>query len=166
VAAPKYLKNNAGVLTEVAASETSGTEVIVATNSSGQIDLSFMPTGIGPDTVSVVASEALAAGDFVNIYNNTGTANCRKADASTTGKQAHGFVLSSVSMSGTALVYLSGINTQVTGATPGDVFLSDSTPGGFTSTAPTSSGHIVQNIGNAVGATKIQFDPDPVIVLA
>ena len=166
MAAPKYIKNVSGVLTEQAASESSGSEVIVATNSSGQIDISFMPTGIGPDTVSLVTSEALSAGDFVNVYDNAGTPNCRKADASTTGKQAHGFVLSSVTSGGTALVYLGGINTQVTGATAGDVFLSDTTPGGFTSTAPTTAGHIVQNIGNAVAATKIQFDPDPVIVLA
>jgi hypothetical protein len=166
MAAPKYLKNVNGVLTEQAASESSGSEVIVATNSSGQIDISFMPTGIGPDTVSILASEALSAGDFVNIYDNSGTPNCRKADASTTGKEAHGFVLASVSSGGTATVYLAGLNTQVTGATAGNVFLSDSTPGGFTSTAPSTSGHIVQNIGNAVAATKIQFDPDLVIVLA
>lgn len=166
MAAPKYLKNNGGVLTEVPASETSSAEVIVATGSSGLIDISFMPTGIGPDTVTVVASEALSAGDFVNVYNNSGTPGVRKADGSSTGKRAHGFVLAAVTNGGNALVYLSGLNTQVTGATAGDVFLSDSTPGGFTATAPTTSGHIVQLIGNAVAATKIQFDPMQVIVLA
>jgi hypothetical protein len=166
VSAPKYLKNVSGVITEQAASESSASEVIVATNSSGQIDISFMPSGIGPDTASVLASEALSAGNLVNIYNNAGTANCRKADGSTTGKIAHGFVLASVSSGGTATVYLSGLNTSVTGLTPGQAFLSDSTPGASTATAPTTAGHTVQKVGIAVSATALQFDPGEPITLA
>lgn len=166
MSAPKYLKNVSGVITEQAASESSASEVIVATNSSGQIDISFMPSGIGPDTASVLASEALSAGNLVNIYNNAGTANCRKADGSTTGKIAHGFVLASVSSGGTATVYLSGLNTSVTGLTPGQAFLSDSTPGASTATAPTTAGHTVQKVGIAVSATALQFDPGEPITLA
>ena len=150
MSAPKYLKNVSGVITEQAASESSASEVIVATNSSGQIDISFMPSGI----------------NLVNIYNNAGTANCRKADGSTTGKIAHGFVLASVSSGGTATVYLSGLNTSVTGLTPGQAFLSDSTPGASTATAPTTAGHTVQKVGIAVSATALQFDPGEPITLA
>jgi hypothetical protein len=73
-----------------------------------------MPTGIGADTASITASEALAAGDLVNIYDSTG-AKCRKADASTSGKEAHGFVLAAVESAASATVYFEGSNTQVTG---------------------------------------------------
>lgn len=166
MAAPKYLKNVSGVLTEQAASETGGTEVIVATNSSGQIDISVMPTGIGPDIAVIVASEALSSGNLVNIYSNAGTANCRKADGSTTGKVAHGFVLASVTSGGNASVYLSGLNTAVTGLTPGPQFLSDATPGASVAAAPTTSGHTVQKVGIAVSATALQFDPGEPITLA
>src|SRR5687768_2697758 len=40
----------------------------VLLNGSGQLDPTVMPTGVGADTASVLASENLAAGDIVNIY--------------------------------------------------------------------------------------------------
>ncbi len=166
MAAPKYIKNVSGVLTEQPASETSDTEVIIATGPDGKIDISFMPSGIGPDTTQIVASEALSAGNLVNIYNNAGTANCRKADGSTTGKVAHGFVLAAVAGTATATVYLAGLNTAVTGLTSGPQFLSDTTPGASIAAAPTTAGHTVQKVGVAVSATALQFDPGEPITLA
>lgn len=166
MAAPKYLKNVNGVLTEQAASEISAVEAVVATGADGKIDISFMPTGIGADTVQITASEALSGGDLVNIYNNAGTASVRKADGSTTGKVAHGFVLAAVASAATATVYLAGLNTAVTGLTPGPQFLSDTTPGGSTDTAPTTAGHTVQSVGVAVSATALQFAPSDPITLA
>jgi hypothetical protein len=111
----------------------------------------------------IAASEALAAGDFVNIYSSSG-AKCRKADASTAGKEAHGFVLASVESAANATVYFEGTNTQVTGQTPGPVFLS-ATPGLATSTAPSSSGNVVQRIGFAIATTAINFQCQLPIVL-
>lgn len=165
MAAPKYIKNNAGILTEQAASETSSPEVVVATLASGLLDVSFMPVGIGPVTASVVTSENLAAGDLVNIYNNAGTANARKADASTT-KPAHGFVLASVTSPAAAVVYFDDFDTAVTGLTPGLQFLSDTTPGKCTTTVPSGAGHIVQQVGVATTATSLMFDINPYYVLA
>jgi hypothetical protein len=124
----------------------------------------MMPTGIGADTALIAATEALAAGDFVNVYNSSG-AKCRKADASTAGKEAHGFVLAAVDSGNNATVYFEGTNTQVTGHTPGVVFLS-ATPGLATTTAPSSAGNVVQRIGFATGATAINFQSQVPIVLA
>lgn len=135
-------------------------------DSTGRLDQSTMPVGIVPETASVVASEALADGDFVNIWNNAGTANVRKADASVSGKPAHGFVLAAVSSAATALVYLEGSNTHLTGLTAGDVFLSASTPGGSQSSAPTGSGQSIQQIGVATSATTIKFEPKSPVILA
>jgi hypothetical protein len=101
----------------------------------------------------------------VNIYDSTG-AKARKADAGSAGKEAHGFVLSAVTSGENALVYFEGPNTQVTGATPGVVFLSATTPGGFTSTAPNTAGHVVQRIGVATSATSINYEHSQPIVLA
>src|SRR5687768_3186062 len=155
MAARKYLKNNAGSVTEeqaVASSAGAGDEgkipalnangvldativnskassagagesgKLVQLDGSGRIDNTMMPVGIGADTALITASEALAAGDFVNIWNSTG-AKVRKADA-TTEKPAHGFVLAAVSSGAQATVYFEGTNTGVTGQTPGGVFLS------------------------------------------
>lgn len=165
MAAPKYIKNASGVLTEQAAAVVSAADSIVATGAGGVIDVSFLPSGVGPDTVVITASEALSAGDFVNIWNSTGV-KVRKADASASGKRAHGFVLAAVSSSAAATVYLAGVNDQVTSVTIADQWLSVTTPGGFQATAPTVAGQVSQKIGVAVSTTKISYQPQPEIVLA
>lgn len=137
---------------------------VVALDGSGRIDSTMMPVGVGADTQVVVASEALAAGDFVNIWNSTG-AKARKADATVAGKEAHGFVLAVVANAGNATVYFEGTNTGVTGQTPGTVFLSI-TAGIATTTAPVAAGNVVQRIGMAVSATSINFQSQPPITLA
>ena len=168
MAGDKYIYNNAGTLTEKAATQSSAgagdAGKVVALNASGEVDITMMPTGIGADTASVEASENLAAGDFVNIYNDSG-AKCRKADATTAGKQAHGFVLAGVTSGANATIYFEGTNTQVTGATAGTVFLS-ATAGTFTSTAPLAAGNVIQRIGVATSATTINVEVGQPIVLA
>jgi hypothetical protein len=169
MAGDKFLYNNAGTITEKAATVTSAgvgnAGNITALDSTGHLDNSVMPTGIGADTQAITASEALAAGDLVNIWNSTG-AKARKADGSVAGKEAHGFVLAAVASAATATVYFTGTDTQVTGATPGVVFLSAATPGGFTSTAPSGTGQTIQRVGVATGTTTLNFKPGTPIVLA
>lgn len=138
--------------------------VVVALDGSGRIDSTMMPVGIGADTQSITASEALAAGDMVNIWNSTG-AKARKADATVAGKEAHGFVLASVSNGAQATVYFEGTDTAVTGLTPGRLFLS-TTAGLATSTAPSGTGNIVQRVGFAVSATAMNFQSQTPITLA
>jgi hypothetical protein len=164
----KYIYNNAGILTEKASIQSSAgagdAGKIPALDASGRIDNSMMPTGIGADTAAITASEALAAGDLVNVWNSSG-AKVRKADATTAGKEAHGFVLAAVSSGATATVYFEGSNTQVTGLTPGVQYLS-TTPGTASSTAPSGSGNVVQRVGFATAATALNFDSGTPIVLA
>ncbi|QEL64794.1 hypothetical protein OTERR_13180 [Oryzomicrobium terrae] len=196
--AKKFIKNNAGQLTEEAALTTSAGAAdadkipalnasgvldativnaknasagaadagkVVQLDSTGRIDNSMMPVGIGADTAIIPASEALAAGDYVNIWNNAGSFNVRKADATTAGKEAHGFVLAAVSNGANATVYFEGSNTQVTGQAAGNVFLS-TTPGLGSATAPTGSGNVVQRIGFATSATAVNFQSQTPVVLA
>jgi hypothetical protein len=133
---------------------------IVATGSDGRLHSSLMPSGVGAATESIVTSEALAAGDFVNIWNNSGTRTVRKADASNS-RPAHGFVLTAVSNGQNATVFTSGQNTALTSLTPGtSYFLSATTAGTATTTAPSSTGHLVQELGYAASATAITFDYD------
>lgn len=169
MAGNKYIKNNAGTLTEEAAIQASAgagdAGKIPALDAAGRLDTSMMPTGIGADTAVVAASENLAAGDYVNIWSDIGTFKARKADATTAGKIAHGFVLSAVTAPANATVYFEGTNTQVTGQTPGTVFLS-TTPGVGTATAPAATGNAVQRIGVAVSATAVNFDSQPEVILA
>lgn len=157
--------NASGILddTIINATVTSSANKIPKLDGSGKLDVTVMPVGIGADTAVITASEALAAGDFVNVWNSTGS-KVRKADATTAGKHAMGFVLSAVSNGAAATVYFEGTNTQVTGMTPGDVFLS-TTAGLATGTAPSASGNIVQPIGIATSATSINFQYNRPITL-
>ena len=131
---------------------------LIATNGSGKLDSTFLPTGIGADTVAIDATENLAAGDFVNIHDSTGP-KVRKADGSN-ARAAHGFVLASVTSGQSATVYRSGVNDQLTSLTPGAVYwLSTATAGAVTGTAPTqTSGHINQVLGVAESTTAISFE--------
>lgn len=165
MAAPKFLKQVGGQLTEEAAVTTSTADKIPALDGSGKLNINMMPTGIGADIAVIQASENLAAGDWVNIHNSAGSARVRKADATTAGKEAHGFVLAAVTSGQDADVYFEGTNDQVTGQTPGDVFLS-TTPGVGADAAPSASGNVVQKIGVAVSATAVNFERQPGIVLA
>lgn len=198
MAGNKYIKNNAGVLTEEAAVQSSAgvadankivaldaagilassvvnstttsagagsSGKVVALDGSGRIDTTMMPVGIGADTATIVASENLAAGDLVNVWNDAGTAKVRKADGTTAGKEAHGFVLSAVSSAASATVYFEGTNTAVTGRTPGKQYLS-TVAGSTTTTAPSGAGNVVQIVGFATSATTINFQSGVPVVLA
>lgn len=164
----KYLYNNAGQITEKLGQVTSAgagdAGKIPALDAGGKLDNSLLPTGIGADTASITSSENLAAGDLVNIFNSTG-AKVRKADATTSGKEAHGFVLAGVISPAAATVYFEGTNNQVTGLTPGVQFL-DTTAGKSVAAAPSASGNVVQRVGVATSATSLNFESEVPIVLA
>ena len=156
---------DASIVNSTATSAGAGDEgKLPSLDNAGKLDESFMPTGIGADTQSVVTSENLSAGNLVNIYDATGTPTARKADA-TTDKRAHGFVLAATESPDPATVYFEGSNTGVTGLTAGTQFLT-TTPGGVSTTAPSSSGNIVQVVGVATAAGVLNFEAGEVLVLA
>lgn len=137
---------------------------IPALDSAGKLDQSFMPTGIGADTAEVATSESLAAGNLVNIYDDSGTSKARKADATTVGKEAVGFVKAAFTHPATAVIYFDGNNDGLTGLTPGKQFLS-TTPGLSTATPPDQTGNVVQVVGFATSATSLNFHYDVPVVL-
>lgn len=162
MAAPTYLDLVSGIATRKTAVEAgpaaTPAEQIVSTGADGLIADSLLHSTIS-GSVSIVTSENLAAGDFVNIYNNAGTPTARKADGATTGKTANGYVTAGSTSPAAAQVYFGGINTAVSTVTGGEIYLSDTTPGGFTSTPPSTAGHTLQRIGSGVTATAIAFNP-------
>lgn len=163
----KYLENNGGQIREVQPVTTSAgagdATKIAQLDATGKWDITLMPSGLGVPTVSLTASETLAAGDVVNIWNNSGTANVRKADCSN-GRRAHGYVLSGASSSTTATVYVQDNLTGLSGLTPGAAYYL-STTGAISTTAPSTSGQISQEIGTAISTTVISFIPKQPITL-
>jgi hypothetical protein len=133
---------------------------IISTNSAGKLDVSFLPSGVAIQTEAIVASEALAAGDFVNVFDDTGTRKVRKADASN-GRLANGYVLDAVAADQIATMYKTGSNSALSGLAPGQIrYLSAATAGRSTSTAPSASGQIIQCLGYAESATSVLFEFD------
>lgn len=168
--APRFLINVPGGLQQVAASATGGVgneEKVVSTNNAGVLDPSLFPAGIGKDIVTIPASEALAAGDSVNIHVVSGAARVRKSDSATAngGKKADGFVLSVYASGGLAQVYRSGLNSSLTGLSPGlDYYMGPS--GTVTTVAPTAAGQTQQFLGKAISATTLDVQIAPFVGLA
>jgi hypothetical protein len=114
------------------------------------------------------ASEAISAGNFVNLYANSGVFSVRKADNSN-GREAHGFVLAAVASAGTATVYQLGeLNSSLSGLTVGaDYWLG--TGGGIIATPLDETdddniGLVSQYLGRAKSATElitVQDEPVP-----
>lgn len=158
----KYLDRVSGVSTQklaIASSVGAGdADKIIATDSTGKIDPSFIP---GEGLITLTASEALSAGQFVNFWDNAGTASMRKADATTAGKEANGFVLAAVSSSAQGVAYTAGSNTQLSGLTLGAKYYLSTTPGGASaSPGPSGAGNVSQFLGKAVSATELAFEPE------
>ncbi len=156
----KFLALIAGKISEVVASVTSAGAAdsgkIPALDSTGRLDQSVMPSGIGASTKTLTAFEALAAGDFVNEFLDSGTLKVRKADATAAGKEADGYVLAAVTLGGSATVYpLSGSNTQLATLTVGSTYYLGTTAGGVTATPPSGTGNFVQKLGKAVSTTEL-----------
>lgn len=146
---------------------TSGANKIPLLDGSGRLDPSTMPAGVGQDAKSIEASETLAAGDLVNVWNDSGTSKVRKADATAEGKEANGFVLAGVASAATATVYFEGRITGLSSLTPGErQYLSAASPGLTTATAPSAAGNVVQLVGVAVSATEIDFEPADTITVS
>lgn len=136
---------------------------IPSLDASGKLDSTFMPTGFGSDTITLTAGEALSASDLIYI---NGSGQMLKADADSASKAAVGFVLASVSNGGSGTAYFgSGLITGLTGLTIGIPYYLSQTAGGITSTAPTGTNVIQQQVGVPVSATTLYFEPQPAILL-
>jgi len=167
----KFLNYVAGRIQQITALVTStgvaDANKVVATGADGRLDESLMPVGIGADIAILPASENLASGDHVNIWDDAGTAKARKADATSAGKEANGFVLDAATAGANATVYFEGRNTSLSGLTLGArYYLSASVPGGVTTTPPSATGNVVQYLGTAYSATELAFEATDGIILA
>lgn len=142
---------------------------LVALNDSGKLDESMMPLGIGAQVSILPASEALDAGDFVNIFDDAGTAKVRKADNSN-GRSADGFVSAAVASSGDATVHpLDGVNAAMTALSPGKEYwlgtAGDVIEVPLDETDPLNANKVSQQLGKALSATELRTDDYGFVIL-
>lgn len=147
-------------------SGASSAGAVVALNGAGQVDATMLPASQGLPSVSLAATEAIAAGALVNVWMNGANTSIRNANATDATKPATGFVLAAVASGANGTVNFGGaVNTGATGLTTGaPVFLS-ATAGGSVSAAPNTAGNLLQYVGWALSNTEYTFNPSPGIIL-
>lgn len=158
---PRYLALLGANKSEVPALQVStgasDADKIVATGADGRLDRSMLPDDPG---VLLPASENIAAGALINIWNDAGTAKIRNADASGgVAKQAHGYAPDPITSGATGLAVLGDeVITGLSSITPGaSYYLSGTTPGAFSTTPPSTGGHIRQFVGVGITASELNF---------
>lgn len=123
----------------------------------------FAPTRVGFDAT---AFEAVSDGDA--LYMRTSDGQVGKATAANGSSEAAsvvGFADSAVSSSATVKVIVMGIKT-LSGLDAGDLYyLSPSTAGAITTTAPSSSGQSVTRLGEAATTADFSIQIEPPILL-
>ena len=124
-------------------------------DAAGKLNTSMLPNGVGADAITATAGEALNAGDFVYI-SPTGTV--LKADATAIAKSARGYVIATVASAALATVFFDESNSAVTGLIAGATYYLSATPGQVTTTPPTITGQIVQELGFATSATNVHVN--------
>ncbi|MEM9652252.1 MAG: hypothetical protein AAGA65_09170 [Actinomycetota bacterium] len=134
---------------------------ILSLNSVGQVDESFLS---GRDIVSTVASGAIPAGAFVNLFDNGGTMAARLADKSN-NRPAHGYTKTAVADTEAVAVFSRDNNDQLSGLTPGGEYWLD-TAGGVTDTPTNVSAELRQYLGIAIADDTIDVLIDPAIEMA
>jgi hypothetical protein len=103
-----------------------------------------------------LASEDIAQGAMVNLYNNAGTINARNSNGSAAGKAVRAFANSAITSGSYGEFILGGVNPYISGMTPGTLYYMGNTNGTISATAGTVS----QKVGYALTASKLFFQPE------
>lgn len=117
---------------------------------------------------TATAGESLTAGNAVYISKSGDTGgrtagSAYKCDSGSTNGANRagfaGFVISSVSSSGTAYILTGGVLNGLTSLVAGTLYYADpSTPGAITSTKPVTTGQWVTPVGMAISTTQLQLN--------
>lgn len=160
-------QNNETILEDVLDAEFDKLTMIAQEiNSKADKALAGVAAGAGAAFIATAtASTVLAKNDFVNLYDNAGVFSVRKADANDPTKFANGFVLAAYGIGDAVAVALAGLNPILVAAALPEVWLSGTTPGSFTTVAPSAAGQIVQSLGPALPLAGIFFTPRGSILL-
>jgi hypothetical protein len=147
----------------VTASSNGGAAINLNGTSTVWCDATSMVLGI--DFEIVTASEAIFAGAIVSLWSNSGVLNVQKANATDTTEPADAFAPLAIGNGAAGIVVFNGVNTAISGLTPGVRQYLSLTDGIVTATPPSSVGNIIQSVGVALSATRLMFRPAPGVKL-
>lgn len=111
-----------------------------------------------PSRIYPIASENIATGAMVNLFDNAGTLMARNANATNNTKPCHGFAPLSFAAAARGEVDLfNGYCTSIAGLTKGTRYFLSTVNGIITAVAPVAAGNIEQPVGLALSATEMYF---------
>lgn len=131
-----------------------------------KLDLVIPTTNTGMGLViENYASDTLSYGSAVSLYTSNGRWSLAHAGASQSYRwPCVGFSLGAYSSGTMAKVLIKGVMyNSGWSLSPGlDVYLSNASYGAVTHTAPTTSGHIISPVGQALGSKVLLVNPTPI----
>lgn len=102
-------------------------------------------------------TETVSPGMIVTLYNNSGVLAAKKAGGSVWQGLANGFVLAGVNSGSFGEVFLSGVNSSLTGLTPGSTYYTSAATPGLISSGASSPN--IQEVGIALSTSELWFNP-------
>jgi len=143
---------------------------LITLDATGKIDASFYEAPalqLGIHQIELKAQVTIPAGSLVHMfYYTSGYAKLHLADSST-GKECHGVSDFDLGQkTGNQDVIISNAPIVQCANIPVGAKLFLGVAGALTATAPTTAGHIVQQIGWWIGGDKIRLDIQPSTVVA
>jgi hypothetical protein len=169
--ADRYLSvNTAGVQVEKSALDSSAgagsAGALVALDALGRLPANMMPAGIGVDSVTCIASEAISAGQLVTFWDNAGVLKAKLADSTTINAlgRADAFATAAVALNATGTFYKEGTVTGVSGLTVGGAVYLSAAGGVSSAVVAPGSNATLQFLGIALSATTFDFEPDRPII--
>jgi hypothetical protein len=121
-------------------------------------------SGGGPGTGTILVAEILAAGDFVNVYDDAGVTRVRLADRDSIDRVANGFVNLAYAVGDMATVHgINEINTFVVTVDTTRYFIGDD--GDITDAWPIVDGQVNQELGVAIGVAELPFTPNHAVII-
>lgn len=103
------------------------------------------------------ATEAIAAGSLVNVYDSGGNPRVRLADGTNAAKFATHFAPEAIGNGSVGEVRSLGVIIDPSVASTGEAWLSQSTPGAWQFTGPSSG--VVQKVGVSLEGVGLFFTP-------
>lgn len=114
-----------------------------------------------PNRLYAVASETIAYGNAVNVFNNAGVLTVRNANATDNTKPTHGFCTTTGGIAAAAFgecILQCGIVLNLAGLVLGTRYFLSTTNGLITSVAPVALGNVEQALGIALDSTALFFN--------
>jgi len=126
---------------------------ITKLNALGELDESMLPNS---EIQSKTAFETLTASDFIHVRSD---GQIEKADATTSGKPASGFVRVGITAASADKTYGEGILGGFTGLTVGGAVFLGKTAGAVSQDVSSfTAGNVVQKLGVAWSATEVKVE--------